>query len=246
MVPVVLGLGRGGDGRLQHRDGLGVLFGLVQGLALDDQFFRLVRLGLGEVLVQVGQAFGVLLVLQLQLGQHQQRLVVAVVVQLVQRQRLLQVLFGTGVVIQVVGGLRSQLVGNGLVVIVGISGSDDFIGQRAGFLEFLLVVGGEQLVELAAHLGRSLALGIFTGCFREQHFRLLAATVATALATVGGTRLGHGVGHHHTTQGGGDEDRKHGLLMAAEDHGSPRWNRRGGRIRTIRKETEHANVAEII
>ncbi|MNN27810.1 hypothetical protein D3C81_1413590 [compost metagenome] len=161
-----------------------------------------------------------LVILQLQLGQHQHGLVMAVVVQGVEGDGLLQVLLGSGVVFQVVGGLRSQLVGDGLVVLVGIGSGDDFIGQRAGFRVLLLVVGVEQLLQLAAHLRGSLDLGFFTGGFREQHFGLGRTTIAT-LAALAGTRLRRSVSHHNTTKRGRDENGKHGLFRAAEDHGSP-------------------------
>src|SRR5690606_34076468 len=186
------------DGLAQGGDGFVVAPGLVEQLAAQRQVAGLGAAGRGEIAVEHRQRLVGLLVLGVQLGQHQHGLQVVVVVQRVILDRLGDVALGALGVIQVVGRVAREVGRIGAVVIVGALLGDDVLGALDHQRVVAVVHGLVEAVQALGHaaggaFGRRFAGGVGIALF---DFLLLAgagvgATGAAAAAlALRGLRLG--------------------------------------------------------
>src|SRR5690606_25908460 len=126
--PADLGLVGGVDRLTQGRDRLFEALGLVQQLPAKGQVAGRFAAGFGEVAVQQCQGLIVLFVLGVQLGKHQHRLQMIVVVQRVVFDGLGDIALGAFHVIGVVGRVAGHVGGVGLVVVGGAFLGQDVLG----------------------------------------------------------------------------------------------------------------------
>ena len=229
-MPVVLGLGRGGDRLFEHRHSFGEPVEAIQRVALQYQVLGLLGLGFSEETIEGGQRFAVLVFLQLQLTQHQQDAEVAVVVEAVELQCPLQIRDGRGGVVGFIGDLRGDLRGEGVVVCVGGAVGDDFVGDGAGFGALGCIVLAHHLPELRRDLGGSLGgrrdagrIGILLDdlCgFLAVVF--LAAAGAVLCGAIGG-RLRLGLSHRAKREYAGNGGGKHAAAERGLLHHGYLW-----------------------